>query len=91
MQGLSQYETLIDTKRVGFSPAEFAAAFGKHPAFAYRLLYSGKIKAVSNYGRLCIPATELERVMAEARPYNPKPKKRKTEKAEGEEVANVSS
>lgn len=32
------------TKRAAYSPAEFAATCGRHPSWAYRLLYGGKIK-----------------------------------------------
>jgi hypothetical protein len=60
--------------RAALSPAEFAAAFGRHASWAYRLLYSGKIHAITELGRLLIPATELERVLRLAEPYNPKPK-----------------
>jgi hypothetical protein len=62
--------------RVALSPREFAASFGKHASWAYRLLYSGKIHAITELGRLLIPATELERVLTNAKPYNPKAKPR---------------
>ncbi len=75
--------------RLSYSPSEFARACGRHPSWGYRRVYSGDVNVVTNLGRLLIPATEVERLMAEAKPYNPKPKKRKAEKAEGEEVANV--
>jgi len=60
--------------RAAYSPAEFAAACGRHPTWTYRLLYSGKINAITELGRILIPATELERVLSLAQPYNPKPK-----------------
>jgi len=62
------------TSRAAYSPAEFAAACGKHPSWAYRLLYANKLKAVTELGRILIPASELERVLGLAGPYNPKPK-----------------
>jgi helix-turn-helix protein len=62
------------TDRAAYSPAEFAATCGRHASWAYRLLYSGKIRAVTELGRLLIPATELERVLSLAQPYDPKPK-----------------
>jgi len=37
-------------------------------------LYGGKIQAVTQLGRILIPASELERVLSLAQPYNPKPK-----------------
>jgi hypothetical protein len=65
------------TDRAAYSPAEFARACGKHPTWAYRLLYAGKLKAVTKVGRLLIPATEMDRIMAFAEPYNPKPRNKK--------------
>jgi hypothetical protein len=62
------------TSRAAYSPAEFAASCGKHPSWAYRLLYANKIRAVTELGRILIPASELERVLGLAQPYNPKPK-----------------
>lgn len=60
--------------RAALSPREFAASFGKHASWAYRLLYRGKIHAISEFGRLLIPATELERVLTMAQRYDPKSK-----------------
>jgi helix-turn-helix protein len=60
--------------RAAYSPAEFAATCGRHPSWAYRLLYGGKIHAITQLGRILIPAAELERVLSLAQPYDPKPK-----------------
>lgn len=60
--------------RAAFSPAEFAASCGKHPTWAYRLLYANKVRAITGLGRLLIPASELERVLSDAKAYDPKPK-----------------
>ena len=62
------------TNRAAYSPAEFAASCGKHPTWAYRLLYTNKIRAITELGRILIPASELERVLSLAQPYDPKPK-----------------
>jgi hypothetical protein len=62
------------TNRAAYSPAEFAATCGRHPSWAYRLLYANKIQAVTELGRLLIPASELDRVLGLAVPYDPKPK-----------------
>jgi hypothetical protein len=59
------------TPRAAFSPSEFAAACGKHSSWAYRLLYAGKINAITDLGRILIPASELDRVLGTAKPYNP--------------------
>jgi hypothetical protein len=66
------------TKRAAYSPAEFAESCGKHPSWAYRLLYGGKIRALTDLGRILIPVSELERVLSSAAPYDPKPRKTKT-------------
>ena len=60
--------------RAAYSPAEFAATCGRHPGWAYRLLYGGKIRAVTQLGRILIPATELQRVLSLAQRYDPKSK-----------------
>jgi Helix-turn-helix domain len=59
------------TNRMAYSPREFAALFGRHPTWSYRLLYSGKLKAVTNLGRTLIPASELDRLLEMAEAYNP--------------------
>jgi hypothetical protein len=58
--------------RAAFSPAEFAESFGKHPSWTYRLLYANKIQAITELGRILIPASERARVLGLAGPYNPK-------------------
>ena len=73
--------------RAGYSPSEFARFFNKHPSWCYRQLYSGKVRAVTSLGRILIPASELDRVMATAKPYNPKLRRRKASKAIAEDVA----
>jgi hypothetical protein len=60
--------------RTACSPAEFAASFGRHPSWAYRLLHDNKLKAITELGHILIPASELERVLSQAGPYNPEPK-----------------
>jgi len=70
--------------RAALSPREFAASFGKHASWAYRLLYSGKIHAITELGRLLIPATELERVLNLAQRYDPKPEPQKQAKGTGD-------
>jgi hypothetical protein len=74
------------TNRAAYSPAEFAATCGRHPSWAYRLLYGGKIRALTDLGRILIPVSELERVLSLAQPYNPKPKP----KPQNEEPEQVS-
>ena len=69
--------SLDQTKRLGYPPSEWARLNSRHPSWAYRQLYAGKVKAITSLGRILIPASEVERVMAEAKPYNPRPRKRR--------------
>lgn len=56
-------------QRVAFSPKEFAALFGKEQTWGYRQIYAGKVKTVTEYGRIMIPATEVERILGKAGEY----------------------
>jgi hypothetical protein len=73
-------------KRLGYPPSEYARLNGRHPSWAYRQLYAGKVKAITSLGRILIPASEVERVMAEAKPYEPKARKRKAKETIGKEA-----
>lgn len=59
-------------ERVALSPSEFAALNGRSASWAYRLLYRGIIKAISDCGRLLIPRSEVESFIARATRYNPR-------------------
>jgi hypothetical protein len=78
-----RYE-IPSTTRAAFSPREFAASCGKHPSWAYRLLYANKVRAVTGLGRILIPKSELERVLGRAEAYDPKPKANARDKNGGE-------
>lgn len=56
-------------EKVTYTPAEFAKLFGKERTWAYRLLYKGKIVAVTEYGRTMIPGTEVEKIVGDAGRY----------------------
>lgn len=57
-------------ERVAFSPGEFAALFGKSQTWGYRQIYAGKVKTITQHGRILIPAADVERILAEAGIYN---------------------
>jgi hypothetical protein len=57
--------------RLGFSPKEFSRANGKSATWGYRQIYAGKVKVISDCGRLLIPRSEIERFLARAEEYNP--------------------
>lgn len=68
-------------ERVAFSPGEFAALFGKSQTWGYRQIYAGKVKPVTEYGRILIPAAEVDRILATAGIYNGKKSKAPRTKA----------
>jgi hypothetical protein len=61
----------VNTERVAFSPREFGAKLGRSPSTVYRLLYSQKLRCITEFGRILIPASELDRILGTAEPYNP--------------------
>jgi hypothetical protein len=71
------------TDRVAFKIREFAAKFGHHPAWGYRQVYAGNVAVIDVMGQLMIPAREVDRLVALAKPYDPKPRKPKLVEATG--------
>jgi hypothetical protein len=65
------------THRAAFKIPEFAAIFGHHPTWGYRQVYSGNVEVIDVMGQLMIPAREVDRLLALAKPYDPKPRKQK--------------
>jgi hypothetical protein len=59
-------------ERLGYSPAEFAALFGRSPTWGYRQIYAGRVKPVTDCGRMIIPREEVDSVLARRAEYNPK-------------------
>jgi len=58
------------SERLGYSPAEFAALFGRSPTWGYRQIYAGRVKPVADCGRIIIPRTEVDSVLARRREYD---------------------
>jgi hypothetical protein len=73
-QSRAARERIDLNQRFGFSPKEFGEANGKSATWAYRQIYAGRIKAISDCGRIIIPRSEVERFLARAAEYNPRPK-----------------
>jgi hypothetical protein len=71
-----EIERINLSERLALSPREFAAAVGRSPTFAYRQIYAGRIRPISNAGRLLIPRSEIDRFLGRAAEYNPKNKAR---------------
>ena len=57
--------------RVAYSPAEFAGLCGRSPTWGYRQIYSGKLKPISDCGRLLIPRSEVDGFLSRKAEYNP--------------------
>lgn len=74
--------------RVAYSPGEFASLFGKSQTWGYRQIYAGKVKAITEHGRILIPAKEVEKVLESAGIYNgrdtPRQQKTRTSKLSAE-------
>jgi len=58
-------------ERAAYSPTEFAALFGRSPTWGYRQIYAGRIKPIADCGRLLVPHTEVDSILARRREYNP--------------------
>jgi hypothetical protein len=56
-------------EKLTYTPAEFAALFGKERTWAYRQLNAGKVHAITELGRTQIPKNEVERLLGEAGRY----------------------
>ena len=70
------------TDRAAFKIREFAAKFGHHPTWGYRQVYAGNVAVIDVMGQLMIPAREVDRLVSLAKPYDPKPRKPKTQHEE---------
>jgi hypothetical protein len=60
--------------RLALSPREFGATLGKSATFAYRQIYAGRIRPISDCGRMMIARSEVDRFLARAAEYNPQSK-----------------
>jgi len=59
-----------NTKRkIAYTLAEFAALFGMERTWAYRLLYAGKIMAITGYGNTMVPDSEVEKLLNDKQRY----------------------
>lgn len=69
-------ETIETVKKSFYRVAEFATLFGKDRSWAYRLLYAGKIQAITGYGETMIPQSEYDRLLNDKQRYMGRRKKR---------------
>ena len=56
-----------------YTPAEFAALFGKERTWGYRQLYAGKVKAITKLGQTLIPQSEVDKLLGGAERYRGAP------------------
>lgn len=55
--------------KVAYTPVEFAAMFSREKTWTYRLIYSNKIEAIFDLGRIMIPANQIARLESHATRY----------------------
>jgi hypothetical protein len=60
--------------RLAFSPREAGAAIGKSATYIYRQFYAGRLKPISDCGRLMISRDELQRFLSRGCEYDPQSK-----------------
>lgn len=53
-----------------YTVAEFAGLFNRHKSWAYRQIYAGRIKVISEFGVMMIPASEAVKIVETAEFYN---------------------
>ena len=61
------------TDKATYTPAEFAALFGKERTWGYRQLYAGKVKAITKLGLTLIPQSEVDKLLEGAERYRGAP------------------
>jgi hypothetical protein len=74
------------SERLGYSPAEFGGLFGRSATWGYRQIYAGRVKPISDCGRILVPRSEVDSFLARRGEYNPKPRT-KTQQAEAPQVS----
>ena len=60
------------SEKVVLSPTEFSTLFGRHYTWGYRQIYAGKIKVITNLGRMMIPRSEVDRLLEDKEIYTGK-------------------
>jgi hypothetical protein len=85
-QSRAARESIKLNQRFAYSPKEFGEANGKSATWGYRQIYAGKVKVISDCGRLLIPHSEIERFLARAAEYNPQAKSTGNAKENGGEA-----
>ena len=71
-------------ERLGYSPAEFGSLFGRSATWGYRQIYAGRVRPISDCGRILVPRSEVDSFLARRAEYNPKPKSKSEPKPDTE-------
>jgi len=82
MQSRAARQPVPLNERLGYSPAEFGSLFGRSATWGYRQIYAGRVKPISDCGRILVPRSELDSFLARRAEYNPKQKAPKTQHEE---------
>jgi predicted site-specific integrase-resolvase len=61
-----------ESEKVVLTPTQFASLFGRHYTWAYRQIYAGKVKVITNLGRIMIPRSEVNRLLQHTETYTGK-------------------
>jgi hypothetical protein len=69
-----QTSSKLPLEKIALTPTEFATLFGRHFNWTYRQIYAGKIKVISNFGRIMIPRSEVDRLLQQREIYSGKKK-----------------
>jgi hypothetical protein len=69
-------------ERLGYSPAEFGSLFGRSATWGYRQIYAGRVKPISDCGRILVPRSEVDSFLGRRAEYNPKQKAPKLQHVE---------
>jgi len=85
-QSRAAREPIPLSERLGYSPAEFGGLFGRSATWGYRQIYAGRVKPISDCGRILVPRSEVDSFLARRGEYNPKPRT-KTQQAEAPQVS----
>jgi hypothetical protein len=72
------------SNRLALTPFESGVVLGKSATYIYRQIYAGNIKPISDRRRMMIPRSEIDRFLARACEYNPKPKPRAKQQEPGQ-------
>lgn len=51
--------------RIAYDFEEFAQLFGRERGWTYRQVKAGKVRAITGFGKMMIPVSEVERITAE--------------------------